>query len=294
MEGKDKNTDRPSQLPAVLPGVGSVEAYIQMAYRAPMLTEQEEQDLAHRWQDQKDLDAARQLVLSHVRYVIHIARQYRRFGVPFSDLIQEGTVGLMKAVKRFDPSKGARLATFSLHWIKSEIHEFILRNWRMVKIATTKAQRKLFFNLHKHLSGASSLTQDQVQHIADTLDVRPQDVRTMETRLHGQDDAFDAAPDERPDALPAPADRLSTNALDPARLLEHADWEHQRLERLHEALETLDDRDRHIIEARWLHHPKQTLHALAERFNVSPERIRQLEKKALKKLNDACSPNEKT
>ncbi len=246
---------------------------------------EEERELAFRLYDEGDLEAARRLVLSHLRFVVHIARSYSGYGLPQADLIQEGNVGLMKAVKRFDPNQGVRLVSFAVHWIKAEIHEFVLRNWRIVKIATTKAQRKLFFNLRSAKKRLAWLNNDEVNAIAKDLDVKPEIVRDMEGRLSAFDAGYDAAPgDDDESAYQAPAYFLDDASADPATQLEDSDFEEDSTRRLQLALQALDDRSRDILQRRWLTDDKATLHDLADVYGVSAERIRQLEKNAMKKL----------
>tara|TARA_B100000678_G_C18179077_1_gene490395 strand:+ start:527 stop:1393 length:867 start_codon:yes stop_codon:yes gene_type:complete len=261
--------------------------YIQAVNRIPLLTVDEEQDLAHRLQQEGDLEAARRLVMSHLRFVVHIARSYSGYGLPQADLIQEGNVGLMKAVKRFDPTQGVRLVSFAVHWIKAEIHEFVLRNWRIVKIATTKAQRKLFFNLRGAKKRLAWLNSDEVDAIAKDLDVKPEVVREMEGRLASHDAGFDASPSEDEDsAYQAPVHYLDDASQDPATKLEDSDWEQDATRRLQGALAELDERSRDILSQRWLAENKATLHELADVYGVSAERIRQLEKNAMKKIRE--------
>ncbi|KJZ17576.1 MULTISPECIES: RNA polymerase sigma factor RpoH [Halomonas] len=261
--------------------------YIQAVNRIPLLTVDEEQDLAHRLQQEGDLEAARRLVMSHLRFVVHIARSYSGYGLPQADLIQEGNVGLMKAVKRFDPTQGVRLVSFAVHWIKAEIHEFVLRNWRIVKIATTKAQRKLFFNLRGAKKRLAWLNSDEVDAIAKDLDVKPEVVREMEGRLASHDAGFDASPSEDEDsAYQAPVHYLDDASQDPATQLEDSDWEQDATRRLQGALAELDERSRDILSQRWLAENKATLHELADVYGVSAERIRQLEKNAMKKIRE--------
>ncbi len=266
---------------------GSLEAYIQTVNRFPILSAEEERRLALRFRDQHDLDAARQLVLSHLRLVVAIARGYLGYGLPHADLIQEGSIGLMKAVKRFDPDRNVRLVSFAIHWIKAEMHEYILRNWRLVKLATTKAQRKLFFNLRSMKSGLAPMTRKDVQRIAGELRVKPEEVTEMETRLSGQDIAFEAEQDE--DEAYAPVHYLAADRdAEPLAQLEAKESESVRAEGLDEALNSLDTRSRRIIEARWLREKDAlTLHDLAAEFKVSAERIRQIEAKALEKMKKA-------
>ncbi len=263
-------------------------AYIQTVNSIPVLTAEEEQSLGYRLQQEGDLEAARLLVLSHLRFVVHIAKSYQGYGLPQADLIQEGNVGLMKAIKRFDPSMGVRLVSFAVHWIKAEIHEFVLRNWRIVKVATTKAQRKLFFNLRSAKKSLTWLNGDEVQAIADDLQVKPETVREMEGRLTSSDTAFDGYQDDSDDLIaPAPANYLEDQRYNPARLIEEGDSEQDTSARLQEALSQLDERSRDILQQRWLNENKATLHDLADRYGVSAERIRQLEKNAMKKVRQA-------
>ena len=266
--------------------VGSVEAYIQAVSTIPILSQEEEVALATRFREENDLDAARQLVLSHLRFVVHIARSYNGYGLQLGDLIQEGNVGLMKAVKRFDPGVGVRLVSFAVHWIRAEIHEFVLRNWRVVKVATTKAQRKLFFNLRKAKKRLGWLSAEETQAVADDLGVSAREVNEMEMRLSMRDVAFDPAPDAGDDdgASYTPAAYLQSREMDPARAVEDEDWEENASDRLAHAMEQLDDRSRQILAARWLTEEKRTLQDLADEYGVSAERIRQLEANAIKKL----------
>ena len=264
--------------------VGSLDHYIQTVNRFPLLTAEEELRLGRKLRDEDDLDAARQLVVSHLRVVVAIARGYLGYGLPHGDLIQEGNIGLMKAVKRFDPERGVRLVSFAIHWIKAEMHEFILRNWRLVRIATTKAQRKLFFNLRSMKPGLEPLTQDQISDIANTLNVKPEEVAEMEMRLSGQELALEPAVDDDEDTY-APIAYLADPRDEPSGLVEAAETERLRAEGLAAALASLDPRSRRIIEARWLRETDTaTLHDLAAEFKVSAERIRQIEAKALEKL----------
>ncbi|WP_064699795.1 RNA polymerase sigma factor RpoH [Halomonas caseinilytica] len=259
--------------------------YIQAVNGIPMLTVDEERELAFRLHDEGDLEAARRLVMSHLRFVVHIARSYSGYGLAQADLIQEGNVGLMKAVKRFDPNQGVRLVSFAVHWIKAEIHEFVLRNWRIVKVATTKAQRKLFFNLRGAKKRLAWLNSNEVEAIAKDLDVKPEVVREMEGRLSAHDAGFDAAPGEDEEsAYQAPVHYLDDASQDPATQLEDSDWEEDSTQRLQAALSELDERSRDILQRRWLSDSKSTLHDLADVYGVSAERIRQLEKNAMKKI----------
>ena len=268
--------------------VGNIDAYIQSAKQFPILTQEEEFRLATRFRENEDRDAARQLVLSHLRLVISIARGYLGYGLPHADLIQEGNIGLMKAVKRFDPSRGVRLVSFAMHWIKAEIHEYILKNWRLVKVATTKAQRKLFFNLRSLKPGSETLTPAQVADVAHQLSVKPEDVVEMETRLGGHDLALEANGDE--DEAFAPIAYLEDNRSEPTRVLESRARDHLQSEGLSTALAGLDERSRRIVEARWLCDDPATLHELAAEFGVSAERIRQIETKAMQKMRAALAP----
>ncbi|CAI8210513.1 MAG: RNA polymerase sigma factor RpoH [Marinobacterium sp. xm-d-530] len=266
-----------------------LDAYVQNVSTIPILTPEEERELAERLHFEQDLDAARQLVMSHLRFVVHIARSYKGYGLPLGDLIQEGNVGLMKAVKRFDPTVGVRLVSFAVHWIKAEMHEFILRNWRIVKVATTKAQRKLFFNLRSQKKSLGWMNNDEVEAIAEDLGVDAAVVRQMEGRMAATDMAFDAtAADDSEESAPvAPALFLEDKSADPAELLEEQDWEDNSNRQLAAAMGQLDDRSRDILAQRWLMDEKATLHELAAKYEVSAERIRQLEKNAMKKIKNA-------
>ena len=268
------------QLPST---AGSFETYIEAVSRFPLLTLEREQELARRYRDEDDLDAARELVLSHLRFVVKVARGYAGYGLAQGDLVQEGNIGLMKAVKRFDPDVGVRLVSFAVHWIKAEIHEFILRNWRIVKVATTKAQRKLFFNLRSAKKALGWMGSSEVDAVAAELGVDSRDVLTMEQRLSAHDVAFDVSPDSDDDTF-VPAAYLEDQRFEPAANLEREEYDELRLGRLSEALERLDDRSRDIVVSRWLTEPKATLHDLAARYGVSAERIRQLEKNAFNKM----------
>jgi RNA polymerase sigma-32 factor len=280
-------------LPMSLPvpvSTGSIEAYIQAVNRFPMLSAEDERALALRLRRDNDLEAAGQLVLSHLRLVVSVARGYLGYGLPHADLIQEGNIGLMKAVKRFDPERGVRLVSFAIHWIKAEIHEHILRNWRLVKIATTKAQRKLFFNLRSMKRGLAPLSADEVRQVASTLQVAPEDVTEMETRLAGREVAFEAD-DNDEDAAYAPVHYLAADAAaEPSQRLQAEEDERIASTGLQAALAALDARSRRIVEARWLKEPEgATLHELAAEFKVSAERIRQLEAKAMDKMRKAMA-----
>ena len=265
--------------------LGSLDAYVDRVSRIPVLTREQETDLAVRFRDSSDLDAARKLVLAHLRFVVHIARGYTGYGLPIGDLIQEGNVGMMKAVKRFDPNVGVRLVSFAVHWIRAEIHEYVLRNWRLVKVATTKAQRKLFFNLRKYKQNLGWLTDAETQAVARDLNVSPQEVTEMEKRLTSRDLSFDPAPDvDDEDAPYTPSAYLPNPDADPAHALEEEQWDDATSARLTTALATLDERSRNILSRRWMTEEKATLHELADEFGVSAERIRQIEANAIKKL----------
>ncbi|MFZ5757077.1 MAG: RNA polymerase sigma factor RpoH [Pseudomonadota bacterium] len=275
-------------LPSLSVPGASLEAYMQAVNTVPVLSAEDEQALARRYRDGEDLDAARQLVLSHLRFVVHVARGYTGYGLPTADLIQEGNVGLMKAVKRFNPDVGVRLVSFAVHWIKSEIHEYVLRNWRIVKVATTKAQRKLFFNLRGAKKRVGRMTLAEAEQVAKDLNVPVEQVIEMEGRLYAHDLSFDLPGDDDDDAPPAPVQYLEAVNADPARVLEHEDSEQDESSRLHDAMAKLDARSRDILERRWLREDqKATLQELADQYGVSAERIRQLEANAMKKLKAA-------
>ena len=277
--------------PAFTGSLGNIEAYIAEVNRLPILTQEQETDLALRYREHNDLSAAQELVLSHLRLVVSIARNYLGYGLPHADLIQEGNIGLMKAVKRFDPEMGVRLVSYAIHWIKAEIHEYILRNWRMVKIATTKAQRKLFFNLRSHKNGMDAMTRAQISSLAEKLNVKDEEVVEMETRLNGHDIALETQQDDDDDNF-APIAYLSSEQTEPTRILEARQNDRMQSEGLLEALEKLDPRSRRIIEARWLNSDDgngATLHDLAKEFGVSAERIRQIETAALKKMKNTLT-----
>ena len=276
-------------IPMTLP-TGNMEAYVSAAFQLPMLSAEEEHDLAVRLRDKQDLEAARSLVMSHLRFVVRIARGYNGYGLPQHDLIQEGTVGLMKAVRRFDPEMGVRLVSFAVHWIKAEIHEYILRNWRIVKVATTKAQRKLFFNLRSAKKRLGWFSQQEVNEVAEDLGVKPETVLEMESRLANYDVAFDGL-DNGDDDVPsaAPAAYLPDLRHEPSALLERADSAAAQHNELYGALESLDARSRDILQRRWLNEGKETLHELADEYGVSAERIRQIEAAALKKLRQSLA-----
>ncbi|HEB78550.1 MAG TPA: RNA polymerase sigma factor RpoH [Methylothermaceae bacterium] len=272
-------------VPSIGTSIRSVNDYIVAVNQLPKLDAEEERNLATRFRLQNDLEAAKQLILANLRYVVPIAKGYLGYGLPLADLIQEGNIGLMKAVKRYDPAVGVRLISFAVHWIRAEIHEFILRNWRIVKIATTKAQRKLFFNLRKARKKLNWLNQAEAETIAQDLGVKVETVREMEKRMNSHDMAFDGSVDEEAEQTPAPAHFLSADVeSDPAYQLEESEWQRLEHEQLQRALARLDDRSRDILQSRWLADRKVTLQELADRYGVSAERIRQLEKNAIKKL----------
>jgi RNA polymerase sigma-32 factor len=274
-------------LPSV---VGSLDSYISAVHRIPVLSLDEEQSLARRFRDDADLDAAKQLVMSHLRFVVHVARGYNGYGLQLSDLIQEGNIGLMKAVKRFDPDQGVRLVSFAVHWIRAEMHEFILRNWRIVKVATTKAQRKLFFNLRKSKKRLGWMNAEEVRVVAQDLGVPEATVREMESRLSGRDVGFEAPADADDDDKPAPAAFLVDEGADPYDNLAEEDASNNQMGALSSALGNLDDRSRDIIQRRWLAEDnKATLQDLADEYGVSAERIRQIEANAMKKMRVAIA-----
>src|ERR1700690_2429551 len=264
--------------------VGSLDAYIDRVSQIPVLSKEGEVALAIRFRSEADLDAARQLVLSHLRFVVHIARGYLGYGLPMGDLVQEGNVGLMKAVKRFDPAVGVRLVSFAVHWIRAEIHEYVLRNWRLVKVATTKAQRKLFFNLRRLKPNLAWLSADETRAVAEDLGVSPAEVTEMERRLSARDLSFDVGTDADEEDGYGPASYLPAPDADPAQLVEAEEWSSSSSEQLAAALERLDDRSRAILRRRWMSEDKATLHDLAEEYGVSAERIRQIEAVAITRL----------
>lgn len=276
----------PLQLSSIGVPVGSIDAYIYRVNQVPMLSAEEEQEFAKRFHEQADLEAARELVLAHLRYVVRVAQGYLGYGLPLGDLIQEGNIGLMKAVKRFDPSKGVRLISFAVHWIKAEIHEFVLQNWRIVKVATTKAQRKLFFNMRQMKKRLSWLSADEVDMMAEQLGVTREDVLVMEQRLSAVDASYDFSDSEEDDSIKlAPAGYLTDPSLDPASLIEKQDSSSQDHDALHIALARLDERSQDILQQRWLMQDKgSTLNDLAVKYGISAERVRQLEKNAMKKV----------
>jgi RNA polymerase sigma-32 factor len=264
--------------------VGSLDSYIDRVSQIPVLSKEDEVALAVRFRSEADLDAARQLVLSHLRFVVHIARGYLGYGLPMGDLVQEGNVGLMKAVKRFDPNVGVRLVSFAVHWIRAEIHEYVLRNWRLVKVATTKSQRKLFFNLRKMKKNLAWLSEAETAAVARDLGVDVADVREMEQRLSARDMSFDPTPDSDEEETYSPAMYLPASNADPAIEVESEEWEEDSTERLSIALEKLDERSRSILKRRWMTDDKATLHELADEYGISAERVRQVESNAINKL----------
>ena len=265
--------------------IGSIEAYISIVNQAPVLTKEEEHALAVKFKENNDLDAARQLVLSQLRFVVHIARTYSGYGLPLADIIQEGNVGLMKAVKKFDPDKGVRLVTYAVHWIRAEIHEFVFDNWKIVKVATTKAQRKLFFKLRNSKKKIGWLTNDEKNLIANDLGVKTRDVETMEERLASKDVLFDRPEDDN-DSYVSPAGFLPAPNSDPSRLVEKENWLESNIELLSEAMDNLDNRSKEVLKLRWLTEEKVTLKELAKKFNVSLERVRQIEEQAILDLRE--------
>jgi RNA polymerase sigma-32 factor len=264
--------------------VGSLDSYIDRVSQIPVLSKDDEVALAVRFRSEADLDAARQLVLSHLRFVVHIARGYLGYGLPMGDLVQEGNVGLMKAVKRFDPTVGVRLVSFAVHWIRAEIHEYVLRNWRLVKVATTKSQRKLFFNLRKMKKNLAWLSEAETAAVARDLGVDVADVREMEQRLSARDMSFDPTPESDEEETYSPAMYLPASNADPAIEVENEEWEEDSAERLTMALEKLDERSRSILQRRWMTDDKATLHELADEYGISAERVRQVESNAINKL----------
>jgi len=274
----------PAEL-ALLGPIGSFDAYVEAVSRIPVLSREDESELATRFRRDDDLDAARQLVLSHLRFVVHIARGYHGYGLPLGDLVQEGNVGLMKAVKRFDPAVGVRLVSFAVHWIRAEIHEYVLRNWRLVKIATTKAQRKLFFNLRKYKRRLGWLSAKETQAVARDLGVSAEEVTEMERRLSSRDVSYDPAPDaDEEEESYSPSAYLPAADADPAIAVERAEWDDDVTDKVAHAMAQLDARSQAVLRARWMTDQKATLHDLADEFGVSAERIRQIEANAIKKL----------
>ena len=267
--------------------VGSLNSYIHGVGAIPVLSKEDEQALSRRFTEFEDLDAARELVMAHLRFVVHIAKGYTGYGLPLSDLIQEGNVGLMKAVKRFDPDYDVRLVSFAVHWIRAEIHEFVLKNWRIVKVATTKAQRKLFFNLRKNKKSLAWLSHAETLAVAEDLGVTAKEVTEMEKRLSARDAIFDPAPGADDEHSFTPAAYLPTENADPAELVEKTDWHDDATSRMATAMKGLDERSQDILQSRWLTESKMTLHELADRYSISAERIRQIEANAIKKLRTA-------
>ena len=273
-----------------VPQSGSIESYVQSAYSIPMLTAEREHELAKSLYEDNNLQAAQELIMSHLRFVIHVAKGYAGYGLPQADLIQEGNVGLMKAVKRFNPDVGVRLVSFAVHWIKAEIHEFVLKNWRIVKVATTKAQRKLFFNLRKSKKRLGWFSNEEVSNVAETLGVSEKDVMEMESRMSNQDQAFELSSDDDDSAQASnfsPAQYLEDKQSDLSVQVEEDNWEQHSNNRLSAAMVNLDDRSQDIIQTRWLTDDKATLQELADKYDISAERVRQLEKNALSKLKNA-------
>ena len=266
--------------------LGSIGAYINIVNEVPVLSKEEEQELALRYQQDNDLDAARQLILSQLRFVVYIARSYNGYGLPLSDLIQEGNMGLMKAVKRFDPDHGVRLVTYAVHWIRAEIHEFIFKNWKLVKIATTKAQRKLFFNLRKAKKNLGWLTKQETESIAKDLGVKPKEVTLMEQRFASKDLAFDLGSKDSEEDYDAPAGYLPSPNSDPAEMVEESNWLTENTQRLSSALNNLDERSKNILKSRWLSEKKSTLKDLSGQYNISIERVRQIEESAISQLRE--------
>jgi RNA polymerase sigma-32 factor len=286
-------SDKIKSMSLAVPHSGSIESYMQSAYSIPMLTAEREHDLATRLFNEDNLQAAQELIMSHLRFVIHIAKGYAGYGLPQADLVQEGNVGLMKAVKRFNPEVGVRLVSFAVHWIKAEIHEYVLRNWRIVKVATTKAQRKLFFNLRKNKKRLGWFSNDEVSTVAKTLGVTEKDVLEMETRMSSQDQAFELSSDDDDSVSSlgsfSPAQYLEDKESDLATLVEDKNWEDHSNQKLAFALTGLDERSQDIIKTRWLNDQKRTLQELANQYGISAERVRQLEKNALSKLKSAMA-----
>lgn len=280
-------SDNMQSMALSVPHGGSLEGYIQAVSSIDMLSAEEERELAIKLREEEDLQAARKLVMSHLRFVVHIAKSYSGYGLPQADLIQEGNIGLMKAVKRFDPSVGVRLVSFAVHWIKAEIHEFVLKNWRIVKVATTKAQRKLFFNLRKAKKRLGWFTHDEVQTVANELGVSTKEVLQMEARMSSQDQAFDLSADDDESGNFAPVQFLEDKSADVEADVINQDWDSNASQKLYSAIKTLDERSQDIIETRWLADNKITLQELAEKYQVSAERVRQIEKNAMKKLQAA-------
>lgn len=281
------NMNTSLQLADIRLPVSSIEAYLHYVNQIPMLSQEEEHELAVRLQKNNELAAAKRLILAHLRYVARVAKGYLGYGLPLADLVQEGNIGLMKAVRRFNPDMGVRLVTFAMHWIKAEIHEYILRNWRIVKVATTKAQRKLFFNLRNLKKHLGWMTAQEVNEVAKDLGVKPETVREMEMRLSTSDASFDPYHDDDDEAHFAPAGFLDDQRYNPEQQLANADWSQQSSGTIYQALDQLDERSQHIIRMRWLDEKKLTLQELAEKYQISAERVRQLEKNAMNKLRAA-------
>ena len=280
------------EMESLTPG-GDLQAYINSVHSIGILTSEEEKKLAEDLYYRNDLDAARKLVLAHLRFVIYIAKTYSGYGLPEADLIQEGNVGLMKAIRKFNPEMGVRLVSFAVHWVKAEIHEYVLKNWKIVKIATTKAQRKLFFNLRSKKKGLGWLTEEEVNAMAEDLGVKPSEVREMEKRLSGIDMPFDPLSDSDDDeASFAPSQYLEDSDADPAMIFEKDNFSENNSSQLYEAINQLDDRSRDILQDRWLADEKLTLHELAEKYHISAERVRQIEKNAMKKIKQSFSSGE--
>lgn len=286
LDASDDADTHPALANTMLVPQGNIESYIRMANQYPILTAEQEKELTERFYYDEDLDAAKQLILSHLRFVVHIARGYMGYGLPLADLIQEGNIGLMKAVKRFNPEVGVRLVSFAVHWVKAEIHEYVLRNWRIVKVATTKAQRKLFFNLRKNKQRLAWFNEEELQKVADDLGVSPDDVREMESRMTGQDMGFDLPVGSDDDDAYSPSMFIEDDRSNFADELEDEQYNGKATAQLAYALAQLDERSQDIIKTRWLDEDKATLHELAAKYNISAERVRQLETQALKKIKD--------
>lgn len=289
LEGDDTAVSHPALSGSMVVSQGNLDSYIRMANQYPILTADQERELAERFYYDEDLDAAKQLIMSHLRFVVHIARGYMGYGLPLADLIQEGNIGLMKAVKRFNPEVGVRLVSFAVHWVKAEIHEYVLKNWRIVKVATTKAQRKLFFNLRKNKQRLAWFSEDEIKKVADDLGVSPDDVKEMESRMTGQDMGFDLPVGSDDEDAYAPSMYIEDDRSNFADDLEDEQYNGQATAQLAYALAQLDERSQDIIKTRWLDEEKATLHELAAKYNISAERVRQLENQALKKIKDAIT-----
>ncbi|WGE48452.1 RNA polymerase sigma factor RpoH [Actinobacillus equuli] len=290
LENEPSETMHPALVQGGMPvPQGNLDSYIRMANQYPILSAEQEKELAERYYYDEDLEAAKQLILSHMRFVIHIARGYLGYGLPLADLIQEGNIGLMKAVKRFDPNVGVRLVSFAVHWVKAEIHEYVLKNWRIVKVATTKAQRKLFFNLRKNKNRLAWFNEEEIKKVAEDLGVSVEEVREMESRMTGQDLGFDLPAGEDDDEAYAPSMYIEDNSSNFADELEDEEHTGEATAQLAYALATLDERSQDIIKTRWLDEDKATLQDLADKYGISAERVRQLENAALKKIKDAIT-----